>query len=59
MAFCVEFFVSCAQHTTLVHCSLNKKTVFVRGRLVAAQPLATKEPYGCGVPFTGAAPTID
>ena len=28
------------------------------GRLIAAQPLATKEPYGCGVPLAGAAPTV-
>ena len=33
--------------------------LFVRGRLIAAQPLATKEPYGCGVPFTGAAHTAE
>ena len=27
------------------------------GRLIAAQPFATKERYGCGVPLAGAAPT--
>ena len=58
MAFCVDFFVRPA-HTSLIHCSPNKITEFVRGRLVAAQPLATKEPYGCGVPFTGAAHTAE
>ena len=33
--------------------------LFVRGRLIAAHPLATKEPYGCGLPFTGAAHTAE
>ena len=28
------------------------------GRQIAAQPLATKEPYGCSVPLAGAAPTL-
>ena len=28
------------------------------GRQIAAQPLTTKEPYGCGVPLAGAAPTL-
>ena len=49
-----------AHHTCSLftfHCSLNKMSASFRGRLMAAQPLARNEPYGCGVPYTGAAPT--
>ena len=34
------------------------RTGIKHGRLIAVQPLATKEPYGYGVPFAGAVPIV-